>query len=59
MTMNPDHDKTHDVSLVDYHVKDIEKFAETLDKVAAAAFPRNGRTRYKEVYVLLLKLGDR
>lgn len=53
MTMNPDHDKTHDVSLVDYHVKDIEKFAETLDKVAAAAFPRNGRTRYKEVYVLL------
>ena len=54
MTMNPYDDRTHDVSLVDYHVKDIETFGATLDRVAAAAFPRDGRTRYREVHVLLL-----
>ena len=65
MTMNPYDDRTHDVSLVDYHVKDIETFGETLDRVAAAAFPRDGRRmRYRDVHVLLLswqadKLGKR
>ena len=54
MTMNPYDDRTHDVSLVDYHVKDIETFAKTLDRVAAAAFPRDGRMRYRDVHVLLL-----
>ena len=52
--MNLSDDRTHDVSLVDYHVKDIETFAATLDRVAAAAFPRDGRMRYRDVYVLLL-----
>ncbi len=54
MTMNPYDDRTHDVSLVDYHVKDIETFAKTLDRVAAAAFPRDGCMRYRDVHVLLL-----
>ena len=52
--MNPYDDRTHDVSLVDYHVKDIEIFGKTLDRAAAAAFPRDGRMRYRDVYVLLL-----
>ena len=52
--MNPYDDRTHDISSENYHVKDIETFGETLEKVAAAAFPGNGYSRYKEVYVLLL-----
>ena len=52
--MNSYDDRTHDVSLVDYHVKDLETFGKTLEKVAAAAFPRDGRIRYRDVHVLLL-----
>ena len=58
MAMNPHADRTHDISLKDYHVKDIETFGETLDRVAAAVFPRDGRMRYADVYVLLISWED-
>ena len=52
--MNSYDDSTHDVSSEDYHVKDIETFGKTLERVAAAAFPKYGYSRYSHVYVLLL-----
>ena len=52
--MNSYDDSTHDVSSEDYHVKDIETFGKTLKRVAAAAFPTDGYSRYRHVYVLLL-----
>lgn len=48
------HPKTHDISLIDYHVKDVKEFGETVTAAAAAAFPNRGRSRYREVHVLLL-----
>ncbi|KAI4271297.1 MAG: hypothetical protein LQ337_006122 [Flavoplaca oasis] len=32
-------DRTHDISLIDYHVKDVETFGKVLNNAAAAAFP--------------------
>ena len=52
--MIPYHDRTHDISSKDYHVNDIETFERTLEKVAVAAFPEDGHSRYRDVYVLLL-----
>jgi len=52
--MNSTKALTHDISLIDHHVKDLEAFGRTLNEAAAAAFPRDGRSRYKEVHVLLL-----
>ena len=49
---------THDTSLIDYHVKNIEFFGRTLDRIGAAAFPRSGRSRYREAHVLLLSWQD-
>ena len=46
--------RTHDISLVDYHVKDIKAFGEALTNAASAAFPSGRHSRYKGVYVLLL-----
>lgn len=48
-------DRTHDVSLTSYHVKDLAIFGETLNDATAAAFP-NDKTdsRYKAIHVLLL-----
>ncbi len=51
-------DRTHDISLIDYHVKDVETFGKVLNKAAAAAFPRSGPCRYCDVYVLLLSWED-
>ncbi|KAL8776403.1 MAG: hypothetical protein Q9203_003400 [Teloschistes exilis] len=46
--------RTHDTSRIPYHIKDLVTFGENLTKAAAAAFPNQGKTRYHNVYVLLL-----
>lgn len=46
--------RTHDISLIDYHVTDVKALGEAVTAAAAAAFPNGGRSRYKEVHVLLL-----
>ncbi|KAI4257587.1 MAG: hypothetical protein L6R42_005559 [Xanthoria sp. 1 TBL-2021] len=51
-------DRTHDISLIDYHVKDVETLGKVLNTAAAAAFPRSGSSRYCDVYVLLLSWED-
>ncbi|KAL8992322.1 MAG: hypothetical protein Q9169_007189 [Polycauliona sp. 2 TL-2023] len=52
--------RTHDTSLIDCHVKDVETLGTILNNAAAAAFPRRGlgTTRYSAVYVLLLYWED-
>ncbi|PSR83784.1 hypothetical protein BD289DRAFT_277626 [Coniella lustricola] len=47
---------THDTSRVNYHVNQLDTFAQTLQESASRAFPNRGRTsqRYKNVQVLLL-----
>ncbi|KAI1105936.1 hypothetical protein F4804DRAFT_90702 [Jackrogersella minutella] len=46
---------THDISRVNYHVKHISEFAQSLEDSATRAFPnRGGSQRYKKVHVLLL-----
>ncbi|KAJ4419327.1 hypothetical protein N0V82_005015 [Gnomoniopsis sp. IMI 355080] len=47
---------THDTSRVNFHVKQIDSFAQTLQDSASRAFPNKGRSsqRYKSVQVLLL-----
>lgn len=54
MEINRPQPRTHDTSLIDYHVKDVKSFGETVTAAAAAAFPNRGRSRYKQVHVLLL-----
>lgn len=54
-------DRSHDISLINYHVKDLQSFDE---RVASAAFPNSfgkedviygrAKCRYEEVHVLLL-----
>ena len=55
--MNHPHERTHDITLVDYHVKDLATFGKKLTEAATAAFPR-GRSRYTNVHVLLLSWED-
>ena len=50
--------RTHDIALIDHHVKNLETFGQVLTDAAVAAFPRDGRSRYKEVHVLLLSWED-
>ncbi|KAF3770239.1 hypothetical protein M406DRAFT_335948 [Cryphonectria parasitica EP155] len=47
---------THDTSRVNYHVKQLDSFAQTLQESASRAFPNRGRAsqRYRNVQVLLL-----
>lgn len=45
--------RTHDISYVDYHVKDLATFGERLTEAANAAFPR-GQSRYKNVHAVLV-----
>ena len=45
--------RTHDISLIDYHINDLATFGRHLTEAANAAFP-NGQARYQEVHVLLL-----
>ena len=46
-------DRTHDVSCVDYHIKDLKKFGDEVEKAANSAFP-SSTSRYREVHVLML-----
>lgn len=50
--------RTHDISLIDHHITDIETFGKVLNSAVAAAFPNAGIIRYREVYVLLLSWED-
>lgn len=47
-------DTTHDISLIDYHIKDLKTFCEILKKAISGAFPNKGKPRYREAHVLLL-----
>ena len=52
-------DRTHDTSLLPFHVKDLATFGQTLTEAAAAAYPTTGTSvRYKAVHVLLLSWVD-
>lgn len=42
-------DRTHDVSLINYHVKDLALFGDCLTEAANAVFPSKN-CRYKEVH---------
>lgn len=55
--MKPPLERTHDISCVKFHVRDIETFGQTLTCATAAAFPNEvpgGGSRYDNVHVLLL-----
>ena len=55
--MKPPSNRTHDVSSVNFHVRDLETFGNTLTRATAAAFPTTvpwERYRYEQVHVLLL-----
>ena len=49
--------RTHDISCVDFHLKNLDKFGQCLEEAANAAFPK-GSSRYKEIHVLLLSWED-
>ncbi|KAL8723582.1 MAG: hypothetical protein Q9225_000124 [Loekoesia sp. 1 TL-2023] len=51
-------ERTHDISLIDHHVKDIQTLCEILNRSLSAAFPRASRSRYSDVYVLLISWED-
>lgn len=55
--MRPLLERTHDISQVDYHIKDLRTFGEDLTNAVAGAFPK-GKSRYNEVHVLLLSWED-
>ncbi|KAL2048673.1 hypothetical protein N7G274_000585 [Stereocaulon virgatum] len=67
--MNTLVDRTHDISRINYHVKDLATFGEILTSAAAAAFPDeiasrsqaghgDERPRYQEIHVLLISWED-
>ncbi|KAL9004727.1 MAG: hypothetical protein Q9188_002454 [Gyalolechia gomerana] len=47
-------ERTHDISLINHHVKDLVDLCQTLNRALSAAFPRSSRSRYCDVYVLLI-----
>lgn len=47
-------DRTHDISSIDHHVKDVDTLCQVLNQALTAAFPRSSRSRYSDVYVLLI-----
>ncbi|KAL8919466.1 MAG: hypothetical protein Q9208_006751 [Pyrenodesmia sp. 3 TL-2023] len=51
-------DRTHDISLISHHVKDVDTLSDILNEALSAAFPRVARSRYHDVYVLLLSWED-
>ena len=55
--MRPPVERTHDISQIDYHMKDLRAFGEDLTNAATGAFPK-GKSRYNEVHVLLLSWED-
>ncbi|KAL6715140.1 hypothetical protein ACLMJK_007403 [Lecanora helva] len=56
--MNLSRVRAHKFSSIDPQIKNIEAFGTTLDNIATAAFPRDGRSRYNTVHVLLLSWQD-
>ena len=55
--MKPSSSRTHDISSVNFHVRDLATFGETLTCATAAAFPTSvpsKRSRYIRVQVLLI-----
>lgn len=58
--MKPPLSRTHDISSVNFHVRDLETFGQTLSCATAAAFPNetSGRSRYDEAHVLFLSWMD-
>ncbi|KAL8936126.1 MAG: hypothetical protein Q9216_005093 [Gyalolechia sp. 2 TL-2023] len=50
--------RTHDISLIDHHVKDVETLCQVLNQALSAAFPKSSRSRYTDVYVLLISWED-
>ncbi|MCJ1262793.1 hypothetical protein MMC22_002663 [Lobaria immixta] len=58
MDNNPLQPTTHDISRIEYHIKDVKALGELVTAAAAAAFPNRGRSRYKEAHVLLLSWED-
>ncbi|KAL8921606.1 MAG: hypothetical protein Q9172_003931 [Xanthocarpia lactea] len=50
--------RTHDISMIDYHVTDVETLAKVLNNAVTAACPKASTTRYRGVYVLLLCWAD-
>ncbi|KAI4286207.1 MAG: hypothetical protein L6R38_000103 [Xanthoria sp. 2 TBL-2021] len=51
-------ERTHDISLVGSHVKDLAEWARILTQTISAAHPRAGGSRYTDVKVLLLSWED-
>ncbi|KAL8761030.1 MAG: hypothetical protein Q9184_002819 [Pyrenodesmia sp. 2 TL-2023] len=47
-------DRTHDISLIDHHVKDVGTLSDILNQAVSAAFPIATPSRYCDVYALLL-----
>ena len=45
--------RTHNISLINYHMEDLSAFRDYLTQAADAAFPR-GQARYTKAHVLLL-----
>ena len=58
--MEPPLKRTHDISSVKFHVRDLKAFGQTLTCATTAAFPSGflGRLRYAEVHVLFLSWED-
>ena len=55
--MKPPSSGTHDISSINFHVRDLETFGKTLTCATAAAFPTSlpgEKSRYEEVHVLFL-----
>jgi hypothetical protein len=50
--------KTHDTSLVEEHIPNIQKFADDLQEAVNAAWPDRHHNRYSEAHVLLLSWED-
>ncbi|KAH7407907.1 hypothetical protein BKA64DRAFT_706308 [Cadophora sp. MPI-SDFR-AT-0126] len=46
---------THDTSRTKYHINELSTFAQRLEEAATKIFPNKGRSRYKDVQVLLLR----
>ena len=55
--MRPPLERTHDISQIGYHMRDLRAFGEDLTNAVAGAFPK-GKSRYHEAHVLLLSWED-
>lgn len=51
-------ERTHDISLVGSHIKDLDAWASILNQSISASHPRAAGSRYTDVIVLLLRWED-